>query len=40
MIYGTLRFLRLAIFQTSRGISYLLGLYRLSRSASRPGAAE
>lgn len=40
VIYGTLRFLRLAIFQTSRGISYLLGLYRLSRSASRPGAAE
>ncbi len=34
------RFLRLAIFQTSRGISYLFGLYRLSRSASRTGAAE
>lgn len=40
VIYGTLRFLRLAIFQTSRGISYLLGLYRLTRSPARPGAAE
>lgn len=40
VIYGTLRFLRLAIFQTSRGLSYLFGLYRLSRSTSRPGAAE
>lgn len=40
VIYGTARFLRLAIFQTSRGISYLFGLYRLSRSASRAGAAE
>ncbi|RYE32395.1 MAG: UDP-forming cellulose synthase catalytic subunit [Hyphomicrobiales bacterium] len=40
VIYGTLRFLRVAIFQTSRGISYLLGLYRLSRSRTRPGAAE
>ena len=40
VIYGTLRFLRLAIFQTSRGLSYLFGLYRLSRSTTRPGAAE
>jgi cellulose synthase (UDP-forming) len=40
VIYGTVRFLRLAIFQTSRGLSYLVGLYRLSRSGTRPGAAE
>lgn len=40
VIYGTLRFLRMAVFQTSRGLSYFFGLYRFSRSPSRPGAAE
>lgn len=40
VIYGTVRFLRIALFQTSRGISYFFGLYRLSRSGARPGAAE
>lgn len=38
VIYGTVRFLRIAIFQTSRGLSYLLQLYRLGRSG-RAGAA-
>ena len=33
VIYGTIRFLRIAVFQTSRGISYLLKLYRIGRSA-------
>ena len=40
VILGTLRFMRLAIFQASRGLSYFFGLYRLSRSTTRPGAAE
>ena len=40
VIYGTIRFLRMAIFQTSRGLSYFFGLYRLSRSSTRTGAAE
>ncbi len=34
VIYGTLRFLRIALFQTSRGLSYFFGLYRLQRSSS------
>ncbi|TCR67487.1 UDP-forming cellulose synthase catalytic subunit [Bosea sp. BK604] len=33
VIYGTLRFLRIAIFQTSRGLSYFLGLTRFSHPA-------
>ncbi|CAH1651043.1 Cellulose synthase catalytic subunit (UDP-forming) [Hyphomicrobiales bacterium] len=40
VIYGTLRFLRLAVFQTSRGLSYFFGLYRLSRSSARSEATE
>ncbi|WP_108045729.1 UDP-forming cellulose synthase catalytic subunit [Bosea sp. 124] len=32
VIYGTVRFLRIALFQTSRGLSYFFGLYRLQRS--------
>ncbi|HEV2508609.1 UDP-forming cellulose synthase catalytic subunit [Bosea sp. (in: a-proteobacteria)] len=40
VIYGTLRFLRLAIFQTSRGLSYFFGLARLSRSNPGRRAAE
>jgi cellulose synthase (UDP-forming) len=31
VIYGTLRFLRIALFQTSRGLSYFFGLYRFKR---------
>jgi len=40
VVYGTLRFLRIAVFQTSRGLSYLFRLYRFSKPAVRPGAAE
>lgn len=40
VIYGTIRFLRMAAFQTSRGLSYFFGLYRFSRSSTRTGAAE
>lgn len=40
VIYGTLRFLRLAIFQTSRGLSYFFGLARFSRSGPSRRAAE
>ena len=40
VIYGTLRFLRMAVFQTSRGLSYFFGLYRLSKSTSGRKAAE
>ncbi|MCU4181757.1 UDP-forming cellulose synthase catalytic subunit [Bosea sp. BH3] len=40
VVYGTLRFLRIAVFQTSRGLSYLFRLYRFSKGISRPGAAE
>ncbi len=34
VIYGTLRFLRIALVQTSRGLTYFSGLTRLSGSAS------
>ena len=37
---GTTRFLRIALFQTSRGLSYFMGLYRLGKVASKPSAAE
>lgn len=40
VVRGTVRFLRIAIFQTSRGLSYFLGLYRLSKVATKPSAAE
>jgi len=40
VVYGTLRFLRIALFQTSRGLSYFFRLYRFSRPSTRPGAAE
>lgn len=41
VIYGTLRFLRIAIFQTSRGLSYFLGLTRFSHPAQpNPPKAE
>lgn len=40
VIYGTLRFLRLAIFQTSRGLSYFFGLARFARSNAQGRAAE
>jgi cellulose synthase (UDP-forming) len=40
VIYGTLRFLRLAVFQTSRGLSYFFGLARFARSNPTRGAAE
>lgn len=40
VVYGTLRFLRMAVFQTSRGLSYFFGLYRLSRSTAPRSAAE
>ena len=38
VVYGTFRFLRIAVFQTSRGLSYLLGLYRLK--SARQGAPK
>ena len=34
VIIGTLRFVRIALFQTSRGLSYFFGLYRLRNSAA------
>lgn len=40
VVYGTLRFLRIAVFQTSRGISYFFGLYRFARSNTQRKAAE
>ena len=42
VVYGTLRFLRIAIFQTSRGLSYFFKLYRLTPSsrAQAKAAAE
>jgi cellulose synthase (UDP-forming) len=40
VVRGTTRFLRIALFQTSRGLSYFLGLYRLGKAASKPSAAE
>lgn len=40
VVYGTLRFLRIAIFQTSRGLSYFFGLYRFARSNAARRAAE
>ncbi|HEV7328216.1 MAG TPA: UDP-forming cellulose synthase catalytic subunit [Bosea sp. (in: a-proteobacteria)] len=40
VIYGTLRFLRLAVFQTSRGLSYFFGLARFARSNPARRAAE
>jgi len=41
VVFGTLRFLRIALFQTSRGLSYFFGLYRFKRSSEvRAGAAE
>jgi cellulose synthase (UDP-forming) len=40
VIYGTLRFLRLAVFQTSRGLSYFFGLARFARPNPTRGAAE
>ena len=40
VVRGTTRFLRIALFQTSRGLSYFLGLYRLGKVASKPSAAE
>ncbi len=40
VVYGTLRFLRIAVFQTSRGLSYFFGLYRFARSNSARRAAE
>lgn len=40
VIYGTLRFLRLAVFQTSRGLSYFFGLSRFARSNTSRTAAE
>jgi cellulose synthase (UDP-forming) len=41
VVFGTLRFLRIALFQTGRGLSYFFGLYRLRRSSEvRAGAAE
>lgn len=39
VILGTLRFLRIAIFQTSRGLSYFLGLTRISHPTP-PAKAE
>ncbi|GAU85713.1 UDP-forming cellulose synthase catalytic subunit [Bosea sp. BIWAKO-01] len=36
VVYGTIRFLRIALFQTSRGLSYFFGLYRLTRSSATP----
>ncbi|MGW9331162.1 UDP-forming cellulose synthase catalytic subunit [Bosea sp. NPDC055594] len=40
VVRGTTRFLRIALFQTSRGLSYFMGLYRLGKVASKPSAAE
>jgi cellulose synthase (UDP-forming) len=40
VIYGTLRFLRLAVFQTSRGLSYFVGLSRFARSNASRRPAE
>ena len=40
VVYGTLRFLRIAIFQTSRGLSYFFRLYRFARSAAPQRAGE
>ena len=40
VVYGTLRFLRIAIFQTSRGLSYFFGLSRFARSNPARRAAE
>ncbi|KUL94655.1 cellulose synthase [Bosea sp. WAO] len=40
VVRGTTRFLKIALFQTSRGLSYFLGLYRLGKTASKPSAAE
>ncbi|KRE24598.1 cellulose synthase [Bosea sp. Root483D1] len=40
VIYGTLRFLRLAVFQTSRGLSYFFGLSRFARSNPSRRPAE
>ncbi|MCP4562324.1 MAG: UDP-forming cellulose synthase catalytic subunit [Bosea sp.] len=40
VVYGTLRFLRIAVFQTSRGLSYFFGLYRFARSNTQRKAAE
>ncbi|MDU0342719.1 UDP-forming cellulose synthase catalytic subunit [Bosea rubneri] len=40
VVRGTTRFLRIALFQTSRGLSYFLGLYRLGKVAPKPSAAE
>jgi cellulose synthase (UDP-forming) len=40
VIYGTFRFLRLAVFQTSRGLSYFFGLSRFARSNPARRAAE
>ncbi len=40
VVYGTLRFLRIAVFQTSRGLSYFFGLYRFARSNPARKAAE
>lgn len=40
VVYGTLRFLRMAVFQTSRGLSYFFGLSRFARSNPARRAAE
>jgi cellulose synthase (UDP-forming) len=40
VVYGTLRFLRIAVFQTSRGLSYFFGLSRFARSNPARRAAE
>ncbi|WP_202619882.1 hypothetical protein, partial [Escherichia coli] len=40
VVYGTLRFLRIAVFQTSRGLSYFFGLYRFARSNPARKAVE
>lgn len=41
VVFGTVRFLRIAVFQTSRGLSYFFGLYRLRRSsATRAGEVK
>lgn len=39
VIYGTLRFVRIALFQTSRGLSYFFGLYRLKSSSTATAEA-
>jgi cellulose synthase (UDP-forming) len=39
VIYGTIRFLRMAIFQTSRGLSYFFGLTRIGHPSATKAQA-